>query len=114
MLWDYSSEIWYRCGDKSTDYNYYSKRILFNSAYASTELFMLTDKSPGYFATWEFLNRRLDNIISAGKVAHDLGTVLSHAGQGVMSLFTMFKTPQRYEDPIENHQVNLEKNQTLQ
>jgi len=36
LLWDYSSEIWYRCGDKSTDYNYYSKRILFNSAYAST------------------------------------------------------------------------------
>jgi hypothetical protein len=75
---------------------------------------MLTDKSPEYFATWEFLNRRLDNIISAGKVANDLGTVLSHAGQGVMSLFTMFKTPQRYEDPIENHQANLEKNQTLQ
>ena len=46
LLWDYSSEVWYRCGDKSTDYNYYSKRILFNSAYAATELFMLTDKSP--------------------------------------------------------------------
>ncbi len=36
LLWDYSSEIWYKCGDKSTDYNHYTKRILFNSVYAST------------------------------------------------------------------------------
>ena len=111
MLWDYSSEIWYRCGDKSTDYNYYSKRILFNSAYASTELFLLTDKSPDYFATWDFLRRRLDDILKAGKVANDLSTVLSHAGDGVMSLFTMFKTPEKYEQPIEKYQANLENNE---
>ncbi len=41
---------------------------------------MLTDKSQDYFATWEFLNRRLENIVAAGKMANDLGTVLSHAG----------------------------------
>ena len=36
ILWEYSDEIWRRCGDTSTDYNYYSKRILFNTAYATT------------------------------------------------------------------------------
>lgn len=68
---------------------------------------MLTDKSTDYFATWEFLNRRLDNIVSAGKMANDLGTVLSHAGEGVLSLFTMFKTPEKYEDPIEPYQRKI-------
>ncbi len=76
------------------------KRILFNSAFASTELFMLTDKSKNNFATWDFLKRRLDDILSAGKVANDLTTVLSHAGSGITFLFTMFKTPEKYENPI--------------
>ena len=59
LLWDYSSQVWYKAGDKSTDYNHYTKRILFNTVYASTELFMLTDKSKDFNATWEFLDRRL-------------------------------------------------------
>jgi ubiquinone biosynthesis protein COQ9 len=62
LLWTYSDEIWRRCGDTATDFNYYSKRILFNSAYASTELFMLTDRSPARFASWQFLDRRMQDI----------------------------------------------------
>lgn len=59
ILWSFSDEIWHRCGDRSTDYNYYTKRILFNAAYASTELHLLTDQSPEKRASWEFLTRRL-------------------------------------------------------
>ncbi len=54
---------------------------------------MLTDKSTDYFATWEFLRRRLDNIVETGIFVSDLTTVMSHAGEGVLSLLTMFKTP---------------------
>ncbi len=57
---------------------------------------MLTDKSKDYFATWDFLKRRIDNVLKIGKMANDLTTVLSHAGEGVFSLFTMFKTPETY------------------
>lgn len=60
LLWDYSDEIWRRCGDTSTDYNYYTKRILFNTAYATTELHLLTDQSAGKEESWQFLERRLD------------------------------------------------------
>ena len=59
ILWEYSDEVWRRCGDKSTDYNYYTKRILFNSAYATTELHLLTDQSPNKNESWEFLSRRI-------------------------------------------------------
>ena len=54
---------------------------------------MLTDKSVGYEATWEFLRRRLDDILSVGKVAGDAFTVLGHAGNGIGNLLTMFRTP---------------------
>ena len=52
LLWTFSDEVWHRCGDTSTDYNHYTKRILFNAAYASTELHLLTDQSTDKFATW--------------------------------------------------------------
>ena len=71
--------------------------MLFNAAYASTELFMLTDKSTGYNASWEFLRRRLDDILKVGKTVNDIGTVIPHALNGVTSLFTMFKVPNIYE-----------------
>ena len=51
-LWNFADSVWQRCGDTSTDYNYYTKRFLFESVYISTELFMLTDKSTDYKATW--------------------------------------------------------------
>ena len=48
ILWQYADDCWYRCGDKSNDINYYSKRMTFLFAYVSTELFMLTDKSTDF------------------------------------------------------------------
>ena len=38
--------------DTATDYNYYTKRILFNSAYATTELHLLTDQSQSKEESW--------------------------------------------------------------
>jgi len=61
---------------------------------------MLTDQSPGKFATWEFLERRLDNIEQIGKGVSDLKVVGEAIGNGVLSLFSMFKTPKTYEHPI--------------
>ncbi len=43
LLWSYADDIWYLAGDRSMDYNYYSKRTLFLAVYASTEMYMITD-----------------------------------------------------------------------
>lgn len=37
------------------------------SAYVSTELFMLTDRSENYIETWRFLDRRIRDILEYGK-----------------------------------------------
>ena len=60
-------DIWYAAGDKSTDYNWYTKRALLAAVYSATELYMLTDYSPGYADTWEALDRRLQDVARLGK-----------------------------------------------
>lgn len=109
-MWEYSDEVWRRCGDTSTDYNYYTKRILFNTAYASTELHLLTDQSNGKEASWEFLDRRLRDILSLGKGINDLKTVGGAAVDGVFSLFNAFKQPPQSEirTPIRNYEPIVE------
>lgn len=59
--------IWFTIGDKSTDYNFYTKRLLLAGVYSSTVLFWLNDHSPGYEDTWTFLNRRIDPIAKTGR-----------------------------------------------
>jgi ubiquinone biosynthesis protein COQ9 len=92
--------VWHRCGDTAIDFNYYSKRILFNSAYATTEIFMLTDQSPQRFATWDFLNRRMGDIETFGRGVADVKVVGEAVFNGALSLLSMFKTPSTYEHPI--------------
>ena len=55
LLWDFADDIWVMCGDRSDDINYYTKRLIFIKVYASTELYMLTDKSKDYEETWSYL-----------------------------------------------------------
>lgn len=63
-----ASEIWYMAGDDATNFNYYSKRFLLAGVYSATLLFWLDDHSEGYEDTWEFLDRRIDNVMQIGKV----------------------------------------------
>ena len=59
--------IWFLVGDKSTDYNFYTKRTLLAGVYGATLLYWLDDMSEEYQETWEFLDRRLDGIIRVGR-----------------------------------------------
>ncbi len=60
--------IWHAAGDTATDWNFYTKRLLLAGVYGSTVLFWLDDKSPGFAATWEFLERRLADVSGIQKL----------------------------------------------
>ena len=60
--------IWHAAGDTATDWNFYTKRILLAGVYGSTVLFWLDDKSEGFAATWEFLERRLADVMGIQKL----------------------------------------------
>ena len=55
--------IWRKAGDTSVDFNFYTKRILLASVLSSTTIFWLTDQTDHYKETWEFLDRRIENIM---------------------------------------------------
>jgi len=55
--------IWYAAGDRSTDYNYYSKRLLLSGVYSSTVLYWLNDRSEDFAPTWAFLERRIGEVM---------------------------------------------------
>ncbi len=60
--------IWYATGDTSTDYNFYTKRGLLAPVYVSTVLYWLNDDSEDYAATWEYLDRRIDDVMQIPKI----------------------------------------------
>jgi ubiquinone biosynthesis protein COQ9 len=56
--------VWYALGDRSTDYNFYTKRGLLAGVYASTLLYWLNDKSADSGETWSFLDRRIAEVMT--------------------------------------------------
>ena len=66
-IWQTADTIWRMCGDDSRDYNYYSKRAILSSVYSSTLLYWLGDDDPRGTNTWEFLDRRIENVMQFEK-----------------------------------------------
>ncbi|MDH5749037.1 MAG: COQ9 family protein [Rhodospirillales bacterium] len=56
-------EIWHAAGDRSVDFNYYTKRGLLAPVYTATVLYWLADSSEGSTETWAFLDRRLSDVL---------------------------------------------------
>ena len=59
LLYKTVDAIWYAIGDRSTDFNFYTKRGLLAGVYSATLFYWLNDKSEGGQATWTFLDRRI-------------------------------------------------------
>ncbi len=59
--------MWYAAGDNSTDFNFYTKRLLLAGVYSSTLLIWLDDKTPGQETTWAFLDRRIADVMQIEK-----------------------------------------------
>jgi len=81
-----SDDIWYLAGDTSVDTSWYTKRAAICAIYASTELAMAQDKSPGFSATWGFLDRRLCDMQKLDKVASEMGDYMSFTTFAFMNI----------------------------
>jgi ubiquinone biosynthesis protein COQ9 len=68
LLYKTVDAIWYAIGDRSTDFNFYTKRGLLAGVYAATLFYWLNDKSEGALATWSFLDRRIDEVMRVPQV----------------------------------------------
>lgn len=60
--------IWRAAGDRSVDFNFYTKRGLLAAVYGATVLYWLDDRSEGCTATWAFLDRRIEDVMQVPKI----------------------------------------------
>jgi ubiquinone biosynthesis protein COQ9 len=71
--------IWHAIGDTSTDFNFYTKRLTLAAVYSSTLLIWLSDESLGQQATWDFLDRRIENVMQIEKAKSQVKNWLGKA-----------------------------------
>lgn len=63
LTWRAVDAIWYAAGDDAADFNYYTKRVLLTPVYTTTVLYWLNDDSGDQAATWDYLDRRIADIL---------------------------------------------------
>ena len=68
ITWRTADRIWDWAGDTATDYNHYTKRTLLCGVLVSTTLAWLDDDSTGMQETESFLDRRIEGVMSVGKI----------------------------------------------
>ncbi|EFN81361.1 Ubiquinone biosynthesis protein COQ9, mitochondrial [Harpegnathos saltator] len=56
-------DICYYAGDRSVDFNWYTRRMMLATIYKTTELYMLQDISEDHKETWLFLDRRIKDAL---------------------------------------------------
>ncbi|TDL89072.1 COQ9 family protein [Meridianimarinicoccus aquatilis] len=67
LVWGTVDRIWDVLGDKSEDYNWYTKRGTLAGVYSATVLYWLGDDSDDHARTWAFLDRRVDDVMQIEK-----------------------------------------------
>jgi len=97
LIWGTCDAIWDALGDTSDDVNWYTKRATLSAVYSATVLFWLGDSSEGHAATWEFLDRRIDNVMQIEKLKAQVrqSPTLSRLMMGPNWLMSHVKAPKR-------------------
>ena len=72
LIWETADHVWNALGDTSTDGNWYSKRATLSAVWASVVLYWLGDDSPGYVKSFEFIDRRIENVMQIEKLKGQL------------------------------------------
>ncbi len=77
ILYETVDLMWKTIHDPSTDFNYYTKRMTLSAVYSSVLLYWLNDESENYTATWDFLDRRITNVIQFEKTKAKIRDIAS-------------------------------------
>lgn len=98
LIWGTADAIWNALGDDSRDINWYSKRATLSAVYSSTLLYWLGDDSPGAEESWEFLDRRIGDVMSFEKAkARFNGSPIGKALAGPLKILERVRAPEGNE-----------------
>lgn len=77
ILYRTVDRMWRLAGDTSTDFNFYTKRLILAGVYSSTMLRWFNDTSEDEKATFEFLDARIENVMQFEKFKAEVNEQLS-------------------------------------
>ena len=99
-VWSTADLIWNTLGDTSDDVNWYTKRATLSGVYSATVLYWLGDDSVENQATWDFLDRRIDDVMQIEKVKAQVrnNKVLNALMTGPNWVLSQIKAPPRMPD----------------
>lgn len=92
LLYGTVDAIWLAIGDKSTDFSFYTKRALLAAVYSTTLLYWLGDKSEGQAASWQFLDRRIGEVMKIPQIKGQMQAMFGRL-PNPLSLFTAGTSP---------------------
>jgi len=103
LIWGTADAIWTVLGDTSEDVNWYTKRATLSGVYASTVLYWLGDDSTDTQATWDFIDRRIENVMQFEKVKAQVNSnpALSKLMAGPNWLMSQIKAPKQFAPPTD-------------
>lgn len=70
-----ADRIWYMIGDKSTDFNHYTKRLILSKVLSSAFFVFLNDGSGNLDHTLEKINEQIDQVMKIQKIKSDLSNL---------------------------------------
>jgi len=77
LSWRTVDAIWYAAGDDAADFNYYTKRSLLLPVYTTTLLYWLNDEAEGHTASWDYLDRRITDVLKIPAIKARIQKVLA-------------------------------------
>jgi ubiquinone biosynthesis protein COQ9 len=83
---------WYGIGDKSWDFNFYTKRALLAAVVAATALYWLDDESEGSADTYAFMERRIADVMKIPRLRAVAASVLSRLPDPFAVMRAMVRT----------------------
>lgn len=94
-VWGTCDRIWTALGDTSDDVNWYTKRATLSGVYSATLLYWLGDDTTDHHATWDFLDRRIDEVMQIEKFKAQVrdNKLLSGLMAGPLKILDGIKAP---------------------
>ena len=99
LLYRTVDAIWHGLGDRSTDFSFYTKRGLLAGVYGSTVLYWLDDRSPGSAATWDFLDRRIADVMKITELRQGLEKTIESVAARLPDPFGILRGGGRFTTP---------------
>jgi len=68
ILFNISDEIWFLAGDKSLDFNFYSKRFILMNIYLNSFLYLISQKNTDLNSLENFVEKQIKAVLTFGKL----------------------------------------------